>query len=52
MAATHARAYAARQRHRGRQRVALKGILTYAEAQDKVIETRLTGWRDYLQPFL
>jgi CHAD domain-containing protein len=51
-AATHARAYATGVHRRQRQRIALKGILTYAEAQDKVIETRLMDWRDYLQPFL
>jgi CHAD domain-containing protein len=34
------------------QRVAAKGIVTYAEAQRKVIDTRIVPWRDYLHPFL
>jgi CHAD domain-containing protein len=50
-AASHALAYVAQ--HRGESRSAgLKGIVTYAEAQQNVIEARLQDWRVYLQPFI
>lgn len=52
VAAARARAFAARASRRDRTRLPIKGILTFAEAQEKVIENRMAGWRDYLQPFL
>jgi CHAD domain-containing protein len=52
VAASRARAFAARAGSRARSRLPVKGVLTFAEAQEKVIENRIAGWRDYLQPFL
>lgn len=47
---------APRQLHQPRElrepRVALRGIVTYAEAQQKVVEARLIHWRDLMHPFL
>jgi CHAD domain-containing protein len=48
VAASRARDFAAR----ARPRVPVKGILTFAEAQEKVIENRMAGWRDHLHPLL
>lgn len=49
-AATRALAFVAKQR--GDARAGLKGIVAYAEAQQKVIDARLLEWRACLQPFL
>jgi CHAD domain-containing protein len=48
VAASRARAFASR----ARPRLPVKGILTFAEAQEKVIENRMAGWRDQLHPIL
>jgi CHAD domain-containing protein len=54
VAATQAQAYVAQHKPTSRspQRVAVRGIVTFAEAQRKVIDVRVATWRDYLQPFL
>jgi CHAD domain-containing protein len=49
-AAGRALAFVAQQR--GDARAGMKGIVTYAEAQQNMIEARLRGWRVCLQPFL
>ncbi len=51
-AAEHALQFAAHQGERGQTRPGSKAAAAFAAAQQKVIEARLPGWRESLQPFL